>query len=102
MRRKLKTNRKIMNAAGTISDRVRVNFKVHFDLIETQDLVDGVPDLEFSFGNLRLEQGAESQISSLARTRTPLILAGGGIQTTILLSGANAFTIMSVIKEVQV
>ena len=102
MRRKLKTNKKIKNAADTISDRLRVNFKVHFDLIETQDIVDGVPDLEFSFGNLRPEPGAESQISSLARTRTPLILAGGGIQTTIRFNGPNAFTVMSVIKEIQV
>lgn len=102
MRRKLKTNREIKDAAGTISDRVRVNFKVHFDLIETQDLVDGVPDLEFSFGNLRFDDRENTHVSSLVESRKPLILAGGGIQTTIRLNGPNAFTVMSVIKEIQV
>ena len=102
MRRKMKTIRKIVNAAGTISDCVSLNIKVHFDLVETQDMVDGVPDLEFSFGNLRFGKAAESQISSLAQSRTPVILAGGGIQTTILLSGPTSFTVMSVIKEIQI
>ena len=73
MRRKMKTTRQIVNAADTISDRVRLNIKIHFDLVETQDLVDGVPDLEFSFGNLRFGEAAKSQISPLARSRTPLI-----------------------------
>jgi hypothetical protein len=41
-------------------------------------------------------------VSSLADSRKPLILAGGGIQTTIRLNGPNAFTVMSVIKEIQV
>ena len=102
MRRKMKTIRKIVNAEGTISDRVRLNIKVHFDLVETQDIVDGVPDLEFSFGNLRFGEAARPQISSFARSRTPLILAGGGIQTTILLSGPTSFTVMSVIKEIHI
>jgi hypothetical protein len=102
MRRKMRTNRQIVNAEGTISDRVRINIKVHFDLVETQDIVDGVPDLEFSFGNLRFGETAESQISSLARSRKPVILAGGGIQTTILLSGPTSFTVMSVIKEIHI
>jgi hypothetical protein len=101
MRREMKTVRHIVNQAGTISDRVRVKFKVHFDLVETQDLVDGVPDLVFSFGNLRFEEEMQPHISSLAVSRTPLILAGGGIQTTILLSGPNAFTVMSVVKEIR-
>ena len=51
MRRQMRTNRVLMNQAGTLSDSVRTDVKVHFDLVETQDIVDGVPDLEFSFGN---------------------------------------------------
>src|SRR5579863_9043705 len=101
MRREMRTNRVLMNQAGTLSDSVRTDVKVHFDLIETQDLVDGVPDLEFSFGNLRFAEEASSDVSSLVLARKPVLLAGGGIQTTILLSGPNAFTVMSVVKEIR-
>jgi hypothetical protein len=98
----MKTKRVISNEAGTISDCVRTEVKIHFDLVETQDFVDGVPDLEFSFGNLRFGDEATPEISSLAQFRAPLVLSGGGIQTTILLNGPNAFTVMSVIKEIRI
>jgi hypothetical protein len=102
MRREMRTVNLISNKAGTISDCVRTNVKVHFDLVETQDFVDGVPDLEFCFGNLRFEDEAKQEISSLVLFGAPLVLAGGGIQTTILLNGPNAFTVMSVIKKIQI
>ncbi len=102
MRRKMLTKRVITNKPGTLSDRLRTRVKVHFDLIETQDIVDGVPDLEFSFGNIRFGDEETPSISSLALSRTPLVLAGGGIQTTILLSGANTSVVMGVIKEIHV
>jgi hypothetical protein len=102
MGREMLTKRVITNKPGILSDRLRTKVKVHFDLVETQDIVDGVPDLEFSFGNLRFGDDATPGITSLALSRTPLVLAGGGIQTTILLSGANSFTVMGVIKEIQV
>jgi hypothetical protein len=102
MLREMKTIRLISNQVGTISDCVHTSFKVHFDLVETRDFVDGVPDLEFGFGNLRFGDEAKSRISSLASFRAPLVLSGGGIQTTILLNGPNAFTVMSVVKEIQV
>jgi hypothetical protein len=91
-----------MNQAGTLSDSVRTGVKVHFDLIETQDIVDGVPDLEFSFGNLRFEDEVKDNVAWLVLARTPAVLEGGGIQTTILLSGPNTFTVMSVTKETRV
>ena len=102
MLRQMRTIRLISNEAGTISDSVHTKIKVHFDLVETQDFIDGVPDLEFSFGNLRFGDEASPQISSLVRRRAPLALSGGGIQTTILLNGPNAFTVMSVIKEIRI
>jgi hypothetical protein len=102
MHRIMRTKRMMSNQAGTISNCVQTEVKVLFDLVETQDFVDGVPDLEFSFGNLRFGDEASHQISSLAHHRAPLVLSGGGIQTTILLNGPNAFTVMSVIKEIQI
>jgi hypothetical protein len=98
----MKTIRVIENEAGIISDCARTKVKVYFDLVETQDFIDGVPDLEFSFGNLRFEDESNHKISSLAQFRAPVVLSGGGIQTTILLNGPNAFTVMSVIKEIEI
>ena len=100
MLREMKTIRRISNEAGTISVGAHTNVKVNFDLVETQDFVDGVPDLQFSFGNLRFEDETNPQISSLVRFGAPLGLSGGGIQTTSLLNGPNAFTVVSGIKEI--
>jgi hypothetical protein len=102
MHREMRTIKVISNKEGTISDCAHTDVKVHFDLVETRDFVDGVPDLEFSFGNLRFAADANPKISSLAQFRAPVVLAGGGIETTILLNGPNAFTVISVIKEIQV
>jgi hypothetical protein len=99
MQREMKTLRTIANQAGTISDRLRLTVKVRFDLIETQDFVDGVPDLEFSYGNLRFSDESEPQVLPLIRCRNHLTLQGGGIQTTIRLNGPTAFTVTSSITE---
>jgi hypothetical protein len=102
MARKMMTKRVFINQPGTLSDRLETKTKVHFDLIETQDFADGVPDLQFSFGNLRFGDEATPSVLSAVHLRTPLVLAGGGISTTILLSGSNAFTVMGVIQETPV
>ena len=99
MRREMRTVNVISNEAGTISDRAHASVKVHFDLVETRDFVDGVPDLGFCFGNLRFEDQAKSEISSFVLYGGPLVLAGGGIKTTILLNGPNAFTVVSAIEK---
>ena len=99
MTRKMATKRVMINEPGTLSDRLETKIRVHFDLIETQDFVDGVPDLEFSFGNLRFGDEATLSVLSHSFSRTPLVLEGGGICTTILLSGPNAFTVMGVVRE---
>jgi hypothetical protein len=102
MAREMMTKRVIINQPGTLSDRSETRIRVHFDMIETQDRVDGVPDLEFSFGNLRFEDEAMLSISCHALMRTPLVLTGGGISATVLLSGLNAFTVMGVVTEIRV
>ena len=102
MRREMRTTRVILNKPGTLTDRVRTNVKVLFDLVETQDIVDGVPDLEFAYGNLRFEDELNSHVLVLTHSRKPVVLEGGGIQTTILLLGPHAFTVMSVVKEIHV
>ena len=95
----MRTLRTVANQAGTISDCLDLKVKVRFDLIETQDFVDGVPDLEFSYGNLRFTDELDPQISSLIRSHTRLTLQGGGIQATIRLNGPGAFTVTSPITQ---
>jgi hypothetical protein len=102
MARKMMTKRVFINQPGTLSDRLETKIKVHFDLIETQDFADGVPDLQFSFGNLRFGDEATPSVLSAVDLRTPLVLAGGGISTTILLSGPNAFTVVGFVHETSV
>jgi hypothetical protein len=102
MHREMKTIRTIANEPGTISNSAHTSVGVYFDLVETRDFVDGIPDLEFSFGNLRFPEEADPRIFTLAQFRAPLVLSGGGIETTILLNGPNAFTVMSAVKEIQI
>lgn len=101
MARKMKTKRVIVNKPGVLSSCLQCDVMVYFDLIETQDMVDGIPDLAYSFGNLRFGDEATPSVSCYACARTLLQLAGGGISTTIMLSGPNAFTVVGVINEMQ-
>ncbi|MGA9669914.1 MAG: hypothetical protein WBQ94_11935 [Terracidiphilus sp.] len=102
MGRKTMTKRVITNKPTTLSDCLHTKVKVHFDLVETRDIVDGVPDLEFGYGNLRFGAEAKPGHASGAHSRVPAVLAGGKIQTTILLSGPHAFTVMGVVKEIRI
>lgn len=101
MRRERKTIRQTVIQSGANSDRVCVNVGVHFDLVDAQELVDGVPDLKFSVGNRRMANDAKTRVASLRSPDAMLKPAGCAIQTTILLSGPNTFTLMSIIKEIQ-
>jgi hypothetical protein len=101
MRIEMKTTRVIVNQEGRISDGAGLDVPVRFDLIGTQDFEDGVPGVEFSFGDLRFGDEARHRIASLAISRKPLILVGGGVQATIVLNGPDAFTAMSAVLEVR-
>jgi hypothetical protein len=92
----------VANKSATLSNRVRLNVNVQFDLGGPQNLVDGVPDLKFSVGSLRSRIKTACLVSPPSRGRTALTVAGGGIQTTMRLSGPSAFTFMSVIKEIHI
>jgi hypothetical protein len=102
MRKKMRSIRNVVNESGTISNRVRLNVKVHLDFGDPQNIVDGVPDLTFSVGDLRLEAKGNPRISSPSLSRTPTILAGGSIQTTMRLTGPSAFTLISAVKEIHI
>ena len=100
-----KSMRAIRSAADkslTFSDHVRLTVKAHFNLGEPQNIVDGEPDLRFSFGAIQFDDNGDAPVSSPANEGTSQILAGGRIQTTMRLSGPSAFTLISVVKQVQI
>jgi len=102
MRKKMRSIRNVVNESGAISDRFRLNVKVHLDLGEPQNIVDGVPDLKFTIDDLRLENKGRSRVSPPSRSGTSMIFSGGGVQTSMCLSGSSAFTLISVVKEVHI
>lgn len=102
MRKKMRSIRNVTNESAALSDRVRLTVKAHFDLGDPQNIVDGTPDLKFTVGDLGMEDNGKSRISIPAISRTPLVLPGGAVQTTMRLSGPSAFTLISVIKEVHI
>jgi hypothetical protein len=96
------TKRVLVNEAGTISDCHGWNIKVRFDLVETQDVVDGVPSPEFSFGNLRYKDIHAPQVMLRVRSRAELTLDGAGLHSTFVLNSPDAFTVMGAILETSV
>jgi len=93
------TKRVLVNETGIISDCHGWNIKVRFDLVETQDLVDGVPSPEFSFGNLRYKNRHASQVKLRVGSRAQLYLDGAGLHSTVVLNSPNAYTVIGAIME---
>jgi hypothetical protein len=99
MSTEMRTNRVFMDQPGRISDTEGMNISIHFDLVETQNFVNGVPGPEFAFGNLRYPEKHKSQVLSRLHARTRVNLQGGGIQTTVFLNSLTSFTVMCAIAE---
>jgi hypothetical protein len=96
----MRTTRRIENESGTISDSFGLKIPVRFDLIETQDFIEGIPVGNFTYGNLRMEKDRAAKVASLVMYRARLLLTGGGIQASVRLFEFGAFTVMSPIMEV--
>jgi hypothetical protein len=100
MSNEMRTNRVMLDEPGRISDGFTLNIKVRFDLIETQDFMEGKPGLKFVYGNLRYEgKLVPPRLNSCVLCGTRVSLRGAGIQTAIRLINLNAFTVMSAISE---
>ncbi len=102
MHKRMRSIRNVGDKTGTSLDCVLLTVRAHFNPEEPQDIVDRVADLEFDVGDLQFEDNGNSQVLSRARGRATQIVASGGIQTTMRLSGPSAFTLISAVKEIQV
>ena len=91
----MRTNRVILNESGRISDCKGWTIRVHFDLIDTQDVIDGVRSPEFSFGNLRYHVKNTAQVMLRVISHARMILDGGGVHSYIFLNSLTAFTVLS-------
>ena len=97
MGQETKIVRSIRDAAGTISYLRSAVLPVHFDLLETQEFLNGLPVFSLSLGNLRYDAKSERIFSAFVSSHARLILEGGGIQATVYLHKANEFTVMGTI-----
>ncbi len=94
-----RTTLQIIDAAGTIFWPGGSSIDVIFNLIELQDVTDGVPGRKYSYGNLRFRDRLESSVVMLFLSRSQLTLTGGGIETAVCLYGINSFTVVGAILE---
>lgn len=94
-----RTNRQIFDIQGTITGTDGLAVAVRFDLIELEDLVDGMPGQRFSYGVLRFQDPLEPSIGQRLLSATRLILSGGGIQSALCLYKLNSFTLVETIKD---
>jgi len=102
MHRKMRSMRKAVAGRGAPSARVCLHVKVHVAPEKPDDIVDHVPDMQFRVIDPRLQNRKETRGSLPARLDQPLILAGGGLRTTIRLSGSCSFALVSAIKEIHI
>ena len=94
MQKETRTNRQIMDITGTISGPGGLKVEVSFDLIELQDLVDGIPGQKYSYGVLRFQEPLEPQVAQRLLSATRKVLTGGGIQATLCLYKLDTFTVL--------
>jgi hypothetical protein len=94
-----RTNRQIFDIPGTITSTDGLTVPVRFDLIEFEDLVDGLPGDRFSYGVLRFHDQLELSIQQRLLSATLLVLSGGGIQSALCLYKLNSFTLIETIKD---
>jgi hypothetical protein len=99
MRKETRTNRQIFDIQGTITGSDGLTIDVRFDLIELEDLIDGIPGLKYSYGVLRFQNPLELSIKSRLLLSIRPILTGGGIQAALCLYKLNSFTLVDTIKE---
>ena len=114
MRKKPGTNRQIVYEIGTASEHVHLDFTVYYEPAETFDLIDGIPnpvlfsdldlfpDLDFYSCGPQPEAAAIPETSPVEIDRKPIVHAGGKVKTSMVMSGPNTFTIMSVVKEIHI
>lgn len=102
MQRRMRNIKNAGAAAAKLRRGVRLKVKVHVAPENPEDVVDGVPDLEFKVGGPSPGDRSVAAAPALAHLRAPLIVAGGGMQTTLRLSGPSSFMLVSVIKEIHV
>jgi hypothetical protein len=99
MHAETRTNRRVFDIPGTITGPDDLTIAVRFDLIEFEDLVDGIPGPRHSYGILRFLEPLEASIESRLLSAACLILTGVGIQAPLCLYKLNSFTLKETITE---
>jgi hypothetical protein len=94
-----RTNRQIFDIPGTITSTDGLTVPVRFDLIEFEDLVDGLPGDRFSYGVLRFQDPLEPSLQQRLLSATRLMLSGGGIQSALCLYKLTSFPLIETIKD---
>lgn len=97
-----KTNRQILDMKGTITSPDGLRIDVRFDLIEMEDLIDGVPASRFSYGVLRYVEPLTPEVKPRLLSATGLTLTGGGIRASLCLYKINTFTLTDTIPLLSV
>lgn len=100
MTKETRTNRQVFDVAGTLSTPGGLKFDVQFDLIEFEDLIDGLPGTKLSYGNLRFSDTLPTTAVPLLLSSSRLILTGGGIHATVCLYRLTSFTVLTTISTV--
>jgi hypothetical protein len=99
MDRVTRTNKQIIDIEGTITSTDGLHIDVRFDLVEMEDLINGILASRFSYGVLRYPEPLEPAMKSRLLFASHLTLTGGGIEAALCLYKLNTFTLVDTIHE---
>jgi hypothetical protein len=89
MARETRVTRRINWQKGILKDKAGLVVKVQFNLIQTQDFLDGMPMLKRAEGSLEFESGSDAwNMTSMPESKT---LVGGGIRAEVIVMSENSF-----------
>ena len=94
-----RTNKQVFDIQGTISSSDGLSIDVRFDLLEVEDLIDGIPASRFSYGVLRYLEPLEPEMKPRLLSAADLTLTGGGFQAALCLYKLNTFTLTDTMRE---
>jgi hypothetical protein len=93
-----RTNRQAFDIPGTITGPDGLTVAVRFDLIELEDLINGIPGSKYSYGVLHFQEPLEPSVEQRLLSATRLILTGGGVHAALCMYKLNSFTLTDTIK----
>jgi len=98
MNMETRTNRQIFDIQGTVTGPGGLDVAVRFDLIELEDLIDGIPGSKYSYGILHFQDPLEPSVKLRLLSATRRFSPMAAFERSVPLQ-TDSFTLIDTIKD---